>query len=90
MFFNKSELESGPSEFDKYQKNPNLNFGQSLLMELFDTGKRKLFFENWNRLIPFHLRSRDSLCTVMEFYLHVYFCIYLLFPNNSKVISIES
>lgn len=35
-------------------------------------------------LLPFHFRTKESLCFMMEFYLNVYFGIYWLFPQNCK------
>ena len=81
------ELKNGSVNIDKYIKiddNQQLNFGQAYLMELFDLGNKKLFFENWNLLLPYHFRSKDSLCLLMEFYINVYFAVFLLFPQHSK------
>ncbi|XP_057601309.1 lisH domain-containing protein ARMC9 isoform X5 [Hippopotamus amphibius kiboko] len=51
---------------------------QKDLLEAFDSGDQKVFFDLWEEHIPSSARDSDSLAQKLEFYLHIHFAIYLL------------
>jgi hypothetical protein len=59
------------------------NTGINYMMQAFDLGKREHFFISWNRFMPLSLRQGDVICQKLEFYLHIYFAIFPVHPNNT-------
>jgi hypothetical protein len=66
----------------KYQ---NVKFSEtnleSLLESHFSAGKKVEFFQIWNRMIPSHIKLRESNVEKVEFFLQIYFAIYPILPN---------
>lgn len=54
------------------------------MINSFNQGKREHFFISWNRFVPINLRQNDLMCQKLEFYLHIYFAIFPVHPNNPQ------
>jgi hypothetical protein len=76
----------------KTKKYQNIKFSEtnleSLLESHFSAGKKAEFFLIWNRMIPSHIKLRESNIEKVEFFLQIYFAIYPILPNlvDKKVI----
>ena len=62
------------------QKFQESNF-ESLLDNYFTVGKKNEFFKLWNRVIPSHIKLRDSNLEKVEFFLQIYFAVFPLLPH---------
>ena len=60
------------------------NTGINYMLNAFSLGKREHFFISWNRFMPVSLRQNDVICQKIEFYLHIYFAIFPVHPNNPQ------
>jgi hypothetical protein len=69
----------------KNKKYQNVKFSEanleSLLESHFSAGKKAEFFQIWNRMIPSHIKLRESNVEKVEFFLQIYFAIYPILPN---------
>ena len=49
-----------------------------------------MFFEAWKKYVPMGLRMSDEITIKLEFFIHIYFTIYMMHPvlntNPIKVI----
>ena len=57
------------------------NFGENILFQLLNGGKKNEFFKLWNRLIPNHIKLREDQFQKFEFFVQIYFAVYPLLPN---------
>ncbi|KAM9316940.1 lisH domain-containing protein ARMC9 [Gastrophryne carolinensis] len=55
---------------------------QKDLLNAFEDGDRKSFFEKWEEYVPADSRSNDPMAQKLEFYLNIHFAIFPL-KNNS-------
>ncbi len=55
--------------------------GESLLLQLLNSGKKNEFFKLWNRLIPNHIKLREEELQKFEFFVQIYFSVYPILPN---------
>jgi hypothetical protein len=69
----------------KQKKYSNVKFNENnietLLDTYFTTGKKNEFFKIWNRVIPSHIKLRDSSLEKVEFFLQIYFAVFPLLPH---------
>ena len=50
----------------------------------FDRGAKTQFFEAWQELIPQEMLKRDFVTKKLEFYLRIYFVVYIYHPYNNQ------
>lgn len=65
--------------------NPQAN---SLLKQLsvsFDKGEKEEFFRAWHVLLPPDMQAQDFNSKKLEFYLRIYFVVFVYHPHNSGV-----
>lgn len=55
-----------------------------MLSQSFDRGQTKDFFKAWHQLVPNKMIASDFQTKKLEFYLHVYFVIYVFHPHNNQ------
>jgi hypothetical protein len=69
----------------KQKKYTNVKFTENnfeaLLDNFFTVGKKNEFFKLWNRVIPNHIKLRDSSLEKVEFFLQIYFAVFPLLPH---------
>jgi hypothetical protein len=69
----------------KQKKYPSAKFSdnnfENILDNYFTVGKKNEFFKIWNRVIPSHIKLRDSSLEKVEFFLQIYFAIFPLLPH---------
>lgn len=53
----------------------------STLESLFNTGKKAEFFKLYNRLIPSHIKQRETALEKLEFFLQIYFAVFPILPT---------
>jgi hypothetical protein len=54
------------------------------LSSSFDKGDKDQFFDAWHALIPQDMLQRDFVTKKLEFYLRVYFVVYIYHPYNNR------
>jgi len=66
----------------KYQstKFSDVNLSEQL-DNYFSSGKKLEFFTIWNRMIPSHVKLKESSIEKVEFFIQIYFAIYPLLPT---------
>ena len=65
------------------RKDPSLN-PSALLLQIqssFDKGKKHEFFKAFESLVPSEMKKRDFSYKKLEFYLQIYFVVYISHPN---------
>ena len=65
-------------------ENPNAKELLNVLSSTFDRGQKQAFFQAWQQLIPEHMLVRDFVTKKLEFYLHIYFVVYIFHPYNNQ------
>jgi len=48
----------------------------------FDKGAKDEFFKAWNLLVPSHMIKQDFRTKKLEFYLRIYFVVFVQHPYN--------
>lgn len=66
-----------------YRLNNNSKALLNTLSSSFDRGQKDQFFQAWQMLIPQDMLRRDFLTKKLEFYLHLYFVVYIFHPYNN-------
>jgi hypothetical protein len=54
------------------------------LSSSFDKGAKNSFFDAWHQLIPPDMQQRDFVTKKLEFYLRIYFVVYIFHPYNNQ------
>ena len=63
---------------------------ESSVLKSFSSGNKIEFFKQWNRLIPSHIKLKESAYSKLEFFIEIYFAIFPLLNekkggNNTQI-----
>lgn len=59
------------------------------VLKSFSIGNKIEFFKQWNRLIPSHIKLKESAYSKLEFFIEIYFAIFPLLGEKKKTPQIQ-
>ena len=76
------------SEKIKNQKYYSMSFKEindSILINSFNQGNKIEFFQQWNRMIPNHMKLNEPAINRLDFFLEIYFAIYPILGEKNNI-----
>ena len=76
------------SEKIKSEKYFSMSFKEindTILINSFNTGNKIEFFQQWNRMIPNHMKLNEPAINRLDFFLEIYFAIYPILGEKKNI-----
>ena len=70
---------------EKYYSMSFKEINDSILINSFNTGNKIEFFQQWNRMIPNHMKLNEPAINRLDFFLEIYFAIYPILGEKKNI-----
>ena len=70
---------------EKYYSMSFKEINDTILINSFNTGNKIEFFQQWNRMIPNHMKLNEPAINRLDFFLEIYFAIYPILGEKKNI-----